>query len=378
VIIATPAAAQVARPSGAGLRPPERRRGGVPVRRNPEERQLRWQATYVTQRKPSFNARYSGPNSLSPNADSSFSFTTTAMFGTRVWEGGELYINPEIAAGQPLLAYGFAASPTANWPGRPDPIPSSTLPGRSSARPGVSAATGRSSEFDQNQLGGGVDERRLVPTAGIFPLIEVFDDNAYSHDPRTQFLNWSASSPTARSTSRPMPVAIHAVSRSSGSTRAWAVRARVASRCRCSPTGSILTPALGKSYGDQLELEHEYHLAERPGRCGCCSGATVQSWAPSTRRGWPGYGRRSGPGMWRRSDAIRRSTAGHQHRSTAAGPRWGGAFLRVGSSSDDRRETDPYTEIGGSVSAGVLLAGAQWDRPRDALAHRLRAQHAVR
>lgn len=38
---------------------------------------------------------------------------------------------------------------------------------------------------DQNQLAGTVERRRLVLTAGILPVIDLFDDNAFSHDART-------------------------------------------------------------------------------------------------------------------------------------------------------------------------------------------------
>ena len=45
------------------------------------------QATYIWQRKPSFNAVYSGPNSLITNREKSYSFTTTADLGSRLWQG---------------------------------------------------------------------------------------------------------------------------------------------------------------------------------------------------------------------------------------------------------------------------------------------------
>ena len=60
------------------------------------------QATYIWQRKPSFNASYSGPKSLVPGAEKSYSFTTTADFGARLWQGAQLHFNPEGAQGVPL------------------------------------------------------------------------------------------------------------------------------------------------------------------------------------------------------------------------------------------------------------------------------------
>ncbi len=44
------------------------------------------QATYVWQRKPAFNAAYSGPNSLTTDRAKSYSFTSTLDLGLRLWE----------------------------------------------------------------------------------------------------------------------------------------------------------------------------------------------------------------------------------------------------------------------------------------------------
>src|SRR5438128_1742268 len=68
----------------------------------PEETSAKFQATYVWQRKSPFAAPYSGPHSLSPDREKSYSFTATAALGTRAWTGGELYFNPEVTQGVPL------------------------------------------------------------------------------------------------------------------------------------------------------------------------------------------------------------------------------------------------------------------------------------
>jgi len=45
-------------------------------------------------------------------------------------------------------------------------------------------------ESDENQLAGDRPEVRYTITAGRFSLSDFFDDNNYSHDPRTQFMAW--------------------------------------------------------------------------------------------------------------------------------------------------------------------------------------------
>ena len=59
----------------------------------------RFQTSYMWQKKPGFDAAYSGQNSLISNREKSYTFTNTAYLGFRPWNGGELYFNPEIAQG---------------------------------------------------------------------------------------------------------------------------------------------------------------------------------------------------------------------------------------------------------------------------------------
>ncbi|MFC6521575.1 hypothetical protein ACFQAT_19515 [Undibacterium arcticum] len=62
----------------------------------------KFQTTYIWQTKPSFNAAYSGQNSLKPGHEKAYSFSATAAFGWRPWDGAELYLDPELLQGVPL------------------------------------------------------------------------------------------------------------------------------------------------------------------------------------------------------------------------------------------------------------------------------------
>ena len=44
---------------------------------------------------------------------------------------------------------------------------------------------------DLNQIAGKKDVSRLTVTAGKMAATDIFDANAYSHDTRTQFMNWA-------------------------------------------------------------------------------------------------------------------------------------------------------------------------------------------
>ena len=64
---------------------------------NYEETTSKFQITYNWQKHPAFNSSYAGLNSMSGAADKMYTFSLTAHLGTRLWSGGELYFNPEIA-----------------------------------------------------------------------------------------------------------------------------------------------------------------------------------------------------------------------------------------------------------------------------------------
>ena len=51
---------------------------------------LHGQFTWIRQLKPSFSAPYTGPNSLQPQREWSFSRTLTADLGLRLWPGAPL------------------------------------------------------------------------------------------------------------------------------------------------------------------------------------------------------------------------------------------------------------------------------------------------
>ncbi|HXJ21141.1 MAG TPA: carbohydrate porin, partial [Polyangia bacterium] len=78
----------------------------------PDWYSLHYQFTAATQYHPSFHAKYSGQNSLSPDAESATAFVTTLYGDIRLWRGGELLVNPEMSGGRGLSStLGVAAFP---------------------------------------------------------------------------------------------------------------------------------------------------------------------------------------------------------------------------------------------------------------------------
>jgi len=108
----------------------------------PEAFNAKFQATYIWQKKPAFNAPYSGVNSLLPSAEKSYSFTSTAYLGLRLAEGTELYFNPEVVQGVPMSGLtGLGGLSNAELQKTAGASRCCTAPGCLCGRPGTSAMT---------------------------------------------------------------------------------------------------------------------------------------------------------------------------------------------------------------------------------------------
>jgi len=154
---------------------------------------LHFQFTSVNQYHPAFRALYSGTNSLKPEAEEAMSVTSTLYYGQHLWQGAAFYLNPEIAGGRGMSsALGVAGYPNGECFRIGDATP--TL---YAARYFLHQYIALSSEGyekvddDENLIKDWIPARRLTITAGKFSLADIFDNNAYAHNPRQQFLNWA-------------------------------------------------------------------------------------------------------------------------------------------------------------------------------------------
>lgn len=165
---------------------------GVSVPVDFERWNLYYQATSIGQYHGSFPALYSGPLSLSNKPEHDVSITTTIFFGYRLTQNTQFYFDPEIAGGR-----GFS-----NVDGLANPA-NGELPRVASATPKPYIARllithdfgfGDQKEdidSDANQLSGSRPMTRYTIVIGRFSATDYFDNNAYAHDPRTQFMSWA-------------------------------------------------------------------------------------------------------------------------------------------------------------------------------------------
>ena len=159
-----------------------------------ENTSARYQSTYNWQQHPSFPSSGStSAFSLSAPREKMYTFSLTGHWGLRLKSGAEVYANVELASGVPFTGNLVGMGSYTNG--------EITRAGGSTPKPYLQRLFWRKTwnqggekeqiASDFNQMAQVVDKNRFVMTAGNFSTLDVFDDNAYAKDPRTQFMNWS-------------------------------------------------------------------------------------------------------------------------------------------------------------------------------------------
>jgi high affinity Mn2+ porin len=149
------------------------------------------QTTFVGQYDPPFHAPYRGQSSLDPNIGRQ-TWDATLYAGLRLWEGAELWIDPELDQGFGLSGtLGIAGFVSGEAYKVGNTYPYLRVP-RTFIRQTIELGgeTGKV-EPGINQFGGSQTADRVVLTVGKFSVADIFDANKYAHDPRADFLNWS-------------------------------------------------------------------------------------------------------------------------------------------------------------------------------------------
>ncbi len=158
----------------------------------PERWNLYYQATSIGDEHGTFHSPYSGPFSLQPYPEHDASLTATLYFALQLFSNTQLYVNPELAGGRGFSGVdGLADSPNGELPRVASATPKPYL-----ARAYITQDFGfgdsrESFESDENQLAGSRPITRYSISIGRFSVTDFFDDNAFSHDPRTQFMGWA-------------------------------------------------------------------------------------------------------------------------------------------------------------------------------------------
>jgi high affinity Mn2+ porin len=150
------------------------------------------QNTDIIQGYPSFSSKYSGPNSLPSGGQTRESVSLDLMAGVRLWHGAEAHIDG-------MMWQGFGVNNTLGVDGFPNGEAfrlGTEAPNGTITRLFIRQTIGLGGEQedvadDDFTLTGKQDVSRLTFTLGRFSAKDIFDNNAYANDPRTQFMNWA-------------------------------------------------------------------------------------------------------------------------------------------------------------------------------------------
>ncbi|MGO8924154.1 MAG: carbohydrate porin [Xanthobacteraceae bacterium] len=314
------------------------------------------QTTWIGQGYPGFAAAYSGAQSLFPGGEVRNTVSGTGFIGLGLWNGAALYYNPELLQGLGLSGlHGVAGFP--NGEAQKANI---LYPHYNTSRLYYQQVFGFGGEQETiddepNQIAQKVDVSRFTFTIGKMSVPDFFDDNAYAHESRTDFMNYAIIDSGA------FDYAADQFDYTWGivgelNQKTWAVRG-----------GYFLVPTVqeGNDYDTNffrrgqyiIEAEDRYFLFSQPGkiRIGAwLSSAFAGSFAAALAQ----------PGI--NIDATRHGRIEYGFYANLEQALSGdfGLFARL-SWRNGQTEIMSFTDIDRSLSLGAVLKGTSWGRPDD-------------
>jgi high affinity Mn2+ porin len=322
--------------------------------------EIHGQTTYLPQGYPSFRAPYTGTNSLTPAPQAQATWSNSLYLNMRLWEGGEVYYNPE-------LLQGFGLNDTVGVAGFPNGEAQKSnfpYPHYNTSRLFYRHTFGFGGEQEELpsgalQLAGKVDVSRLTVQIGKFPVMDIFDGNAYAKDTRKDFINWSMWAPGAFDYSADK-VGLTYGATAEFNQKQWALRGGYFLMPAVSNANNFDT-AVFKRGTYALELETRWSLFSLPGKLrtiGWINSAFSGSYRETlndpalnldiaqTRTGRTKYGY-----VINLEQALADDL---------------GLFGRW-SWNDGKTEIMAFTDIDASLSTGLSIKGTKWGRPDDVI-----------
>jgi high affinity Mn2+ porin len=317
------------------------------------------QTTVITQYKPAFKAKYTGQNSLVPQEETKRSITATLFLGAKLWKGAGIFMNPEIGGGSGLSSsLGVGASANGETYRVSTPSPAFEL-ARLFFRQIIPLNNKTAfNESDLNRLGGRMPTDFFSIILGKICMSDFFDNNKYSHEPRTQFMSWALMSngpwDYPANTRGYTPSMIFELIKPGNEIRYGF------SLVSTTPNGMVMNWNINKAGSHTLEYTHNYTFSERKGAFRFLSFFTTANM-----------------GNYNQSIAISPESPDIKTSEKYGHTKYGfglnfeqeitkdlGVFLRAGW-NDGKNETWEFTEIDRSVSCGLSLNGERWNRKND-------------
>ena len=330
------------------------------------------QTTFVEQAYPAFRSPYEGAQSLPGGGQGRETWDVTLSAGLRLWQGAQLWVNPEIDQGFGLADnHGLAGFPSAESYKLGFDYPYARVQ-RYFIRQTIDlGGETQKVDADISQFAGSQTANRLVLTVGKFSVVDIFDTNKYANNSKSDFLNWS----TVNAGS--FDYAGDAWAFSYGAAAEWyqgnwTLRGGVFDMSQ-TPAGGGGDSALGYGLDPTFsqfqllgEIEERYELWGQPGKLKVT-----------------GFLTRGRMGNFEDAVALSQATGLDASDALAAvrtytsrpgvslnleqqvSENWG-VFARAGW-ADGNVEPWDNTDVDRSVEAGVSINGKQWGRPDDTI-----------
>ena len=328
----------------------------------PEKFNASAQTTWIVSEHSAFRSSYVGANSLMPKHEKAYTWTVTGYLGYRPFTNTEIYFDPEmIQSDQFSNLHGLGAFNNNENQKMGETTPT-FYRARLFARHTWNLGGEKIKlESAANQLADVVDHDRVVLTIGNISTPDIFDNNLYAHDARTQFLNWAfythiASDFAADGRGYTWGAALEYYKGN------WVTRIGQFTQPKES-NGLYLEHSLTRYGATQVEVEHSHDLYGQPGKVRL-------------------FAFRNHANMGNFDDAL-----AYQRANAAATPDLAnvrrtqnkvGAGLNIEQSISDnigvfgrfgfnngKTETYQFAEADRSVSGGISIKGALWRRDKD-------------
>ena len=322
-----------------------------------------FQTTYLWQQHPDFSAAYDGPHSLSSSKDTGYTLTATLFVGFRPWRGAEIFFNPEMIQSVELSSlYGLGG--LSNSENQKSGGPTATLYHARAFLRQTFDFGGDTASLDAgpNQFTSETTRKRFVLTVGQIALIDIFDNNSFAHDGRTQFMNWAlltygASDYAADARGYTYGLALEYYSND------WAFRAGRFAQPKES-NGLPIDFNLIRHYGDNFEIEHHHTIRGQGGKIrllGFRNYACMGSFHDALEYARNHGGTPDVANVRKEQSKLGFGISLEQNLTQDAG------FFARYSWNDGRTETYAFTEIERSLTAGASAKGRRWFRPQDTI-----------
>jgi len=345
----------------------------VCAQENDPEKSKNWtyhfQTTVIAQKHSAFKSPYIGENSLVDTVEpTALSLTSTLFLGRKLWKGASIYFNPELSGGKGLSFTKGVAGALNGETYRVGATEPQVFVARAYIQQHIRLGNSGDELLpdDFNQVEEKVPVSRITLTAGKFAVADVFDDNSYCKDPRTQFFNWSMWANGAwdyPADTRGYTYGVVAELKK----RTWGVKISSVAVPRVA-NFHLLEYKLFDAHSETFELDHKHKINNKEG--------VLRFIASYTRSKAPSY-KEALEALSTNNTFLLDVISGNTENTTYGGKKFGlglnleqelskdvGLFSRLGW-NDGKYVSWAFTEIDQTFNIGLSIKGDRWKRGED-------------